>query len=230
MFSLKRELEYSVKQNNNNWVVFFSHFYCSYELYGVITHTGLTLSHGHYVAFVKAEEIRRIRDENVKNTDDVTTESCDVPKLTPQKEKRGDFDEEMGESQEFEGEQQEAVRSCQLEDIDETPPTLTKRPTPQKTRDSNPDTCDVTSRQNGTQQQVSSKVLEVPDDIAWCEFDDDRIALLHQNEFDKIIAPDSSNTPYMLFYKKVVRNPKQLQIQLLESSPRFGGRIYHKDV
>ena len=167
-----------------------------YELFGVITHTGLTLSHGHYTAFVRTREIRQMRPKNVKATADVSTDT-QVPRDAP------NLQNDVTKTEKMNSAPKDNIKCCDLEESCEEMPA---QPPPQcdATSQDAPAT-DVTPVGSPPSQQVRRRAVEIPDDVDWCEFDDDRVTLLTETEFGKIIAPDSSNTPYMLFYRKVVR-------------------------
>ena len=62
---------------------FVSSYLRDYELYAVITHTGMTLSQGHYVAFIKADQLISGRRHDSQSSSDAATGeavTCDAAK------------------------------------------------------------------------------------------------------------------------------------------------------
>ena len=144
-----------------------------YELYAVITHTGISISSGHYVAYVRT--------------------------LPPARQHGGDTDGST--SLQPKSEMTKCMVSVSHSSVS-YPSGDADMADPNNNADTNnnvdvvPDAIVVAPSGDQSERPVDETVF-------WYACDDDSITLLTQEEFDRILAPSGSGSPYLLFYHKM---------------------------
>lgn len=174
-------------------------FYSSLELYAVVTHTGFSLSSGHYVAYILAppdspEVLARISatgDDNINasSIDATGTTKTEIfnDKTDKKNEQNTDIPESVGIGNNSEADpNNNADTNNNLDTATVSPP----RPP-------------VLDHEAANMENNSVDASPFEDGKCWFECDDDVVTVLSQKEFEQRLSPSGSATPYMLFYRKV---------------------------
>lgn len=201
----------------------------NYELFAVVMHSGVTISSGHYTAYVRMSDLQYTKslspqDEDVQRMEDVEKEIKPGVKV---KDEALDYDDgevsfsraqRAGTLAKTSGKKmseggvgllggQRSLSACELGNKQEKAEGNKRRKTLGSELKKEQDSQEVTepSSDRASERKALNDLLEY--EGKWMLFDDSEVRMFDEEDFLRACSPEtsSSSTPYLLFYRRTSR-------------------------